>query len=76
MDKQALQWAIKEAISAANKSMECARLAGIDDPRGNPYDVIISVLTEGISEAQFLKKHTCEYDSNSYCIHCGADGRA
>jgi hypothetical protein len=68
-----------DLIKKANKNEEYYSLGGPYDPDDGvvpPLAKLEEELQEALERVQFLRKHVHEWDDDSYCIHCGADGRA
>jgi len=75
--KEKLYWAIEGAITAANRDVEYAHLAGVEGEAGpSPYLELKKMLGQGIRDVRHVERHTHKWGENDYCQICGADGRA
>lgn len=66
-------YAMIEINTFVNDAEKWRRL-GSDDDR--VYEKTIRIINRGKRSMLGIRRHSCEWNSNDYCVYCGADGRA
>lgn len=73
---EAMHFAIQGAITHAKRQEEFGDLAG--EPCGDDggYQAVEHVLERALTQVRELRAHAHDWNEDSYCTVCGADGAA